>query len=66
MTWLLIQGPRILYRGGLDACLDVGERRQLIERDFHEDGTEIRSRILDRTVMVLPERMWRSRGRTAA
>jgi hypothetical protein len=66
MTRLLIQGPRIIYRGGLEECLDVGERRQVIEREFHPDGTEIRSRITDRTVMLLPEHMWRGRGRAAA
>lgn len=65
MTWVIVQSGRILYRGTREECLSAGERSGLIARDFHADGTEHAPRI-DRTALLLPERMLPSRYRRRA
>jgi hypothetical protein len=66
VTWLILQGGRALFRGTYADALDYGERHQFIARSWHLDGTETGTRILDRSVMLLPEAMWVRRRRVAA
>ncbi len=66
MTWLLLQEGHPLFRGTYADALDYGERHQLIARSWHEDGTEVSTRIVDRSVMLLPEAMWTRSRRAAA
>ena len=66
MTWLLLQEGRPLFRGSYADALNYGERHQLIARSWHLDGTETGTRIVDRSVMLLPEAMWARRRRAAA
>lgn len=65
MTWVIVQAGRVLYRGSREDCLSAGERAGLIVRAFHADGTEHAPRI-DRTALLLPERMLPSRFRRRA
>lgn len=65
MTWVIVCEGRILCRGSREACLSAGERFGVIGRAFHADGTEFAPR-LDRTAMLLPERMLPARLRRSA
>ncbi|MDH2310359.1 hypothetical protein [Methylobacterium brachiatum] len=62
MTWVIVRDGRILCRGSRESCLCAGERVGVIARAFHADGTELAPR-LDRTALLLPERMLPARLR---